>query len=460
MPTKARATFALVLGLILCISPYARRLRNPSLYADDVDRVAQLQTEPLRTLLFAPFNEHLAPLFQVVSWSTWQLSGHSLSAARWGFTIASFVPFVFTLALLARVLNRETRSAGATLTALAVFSVSWLAVETVYWYSASSFMWSLLCTLAAWDAAETSSKARRGWSALASAAAPAFSMIGILAGPIAAVRVLATSGIRAWREALAPLAGTALFLVIYVLMYHRAAPSTDADLGRGLIAATQAPAASLVPAVIGVRTLSTEGIQGVLLALVTLGAVVGCLLRCWYRPEERAVTLGGLALIGGGYVLTFCPRAGGSARVLETQRYHLFPMLGLVFVLTPWLRRGFQRWESRPDVGLAVGVFVAALLLATHQNEMKGRARFLRFAEQPATLAALDRLGVTCDREGITRSQALAALEPTFADWAPAGRSVLVMLGRCAQTSRVPTERVRAVLAEQVARGDALKSLR
>src|SRR5207248_557478 len=103
-------------------------------------------------ILFEPFNEHLAPLFQSVSWLTWQFTGARLARAPLAFTLASYLPFGLTLGLLAWVLRRETRSTAAALAGLAVFAVSWLAVETVYWYSASSFMWSLLATLAAWSA--------------------------------------------------------------------------------------------------------------------------------------------------------------------------------------------------------------------------------------------------------------------------------------------------------------------
>ncbi len=241
MPTNAKTTLLLLLGLILCLAPHSRRLRNPSLYADDVDRIAQLQTESFRALVMAPFNEHLAPLFQVVSWTTWQASGRSLSASRWGFTIASFVPFLLTLALLWRVVNRETGSPGAALTALALFSVSWLSVETIYWYSASSFMWSLLLTLAAWDASSTSWRMRGGWAALTAAAAPAFSMIGALAGPVVALRVFCKEGRGAWRDALAPLVGTAGFLTVYVLVHDRTAARTTLNVGSGLRAALQRP---------------------------------------------------------------------------------------------------------------------------------------------------------------------------------------------------------------------------
>src|SRR4051812_48240093 len=105
----------ILVTLALCAVPYLSRLRWPSLYADDVDRIAQLQTGTLRGFLLAPFNEHLAPLFQTVSWLTWQLSGARLARAPIAFTLASSLPFLLTLALLGWVLRRETRSTAAAL---------------------------------------------------------------------------------------------------------------------------------------------------------------------------------------------------------------------------------------------------------------------------------------------------------------------------------------------------------
>ena len=419
--------------LILGASPHLARLKTPSLYADDVDRVAQLRTGTLGGILFAPFNEHVAPLFQVVSWTTWRLAGGRLAQAPLAFTLASFLPFVLTLAVLWRVLKRETRSDAAALVGLAVFSVSWLSIETVWWYSASSFMWSLLGTLTAWSAIDAGGGRSRRWLALlASTAAPSFSMIGILAGPVAAVKAVSAGGRRAWRDALAALAGSLLFLAVYGLVYERGGVESSAGVWPGLIAVSRAPAAALVPAVVGLRTLPTSGANGLFLSLVSAAAALGLFVWAWKTPGERPTILSGLALIVGGYTLAFCARAGApNLQIMEVQRYHLFPMLGFVLVLTPGLRFAFGA-SRRPVPQCWLAVLLVALLVAAHRSELRGRARFLRFPDQAATLATLDRLDDVCAREGVSRAQAIAALGPWPADWAPPGRSVGVLLGPCA----------------------------
>ena len=52
---KSDAAVALraIAFVTLCLLPHAARLVHPSLYSDDVIRIADLQTKPLSALLFA-----------------------------------------------------------------------------------------------------------------------------------------------------------------------------------------------------------------------------------------------------------------------------------------------------------------------------------------------------------------------------------------------------------------------
>src|SRR5262245_45579404 len=64
----------LVVLALLATLPYASRLAHPSLYADDVVRVACQRTMPLSQRLSLPFNEHLAPMFELVTSVTWLIA--------------------------------------------------------------------------------------------------------------------------------------------------------------------------------------------------------------------------------------------------------------------------------------------------------------------------------------------------------------------------------------------------
>src|SRR3954462_9681456 len=108
-PTPAfRRRLLLVLFVAICLAPLGFRAAHPSVFSDDVTRIEQLQTAgSLREILFVPFNEHMAPVFQTVSWVTWNLAGRSLTGAAFAFTMASFVPHLLSLLLLGVFVRRE-----------------------------------------------------------------------------------------------------------------------------------------------------------------------------------------------------------------------------------------------------------------------------------------------------------------------------------------------------------------
>jgi hypothetical protein len=436
--------------LTLCLAPYVDRLRNPSLYADDVARIADLQTIPIGSMLLRPFNEHLAPLFEALSWVTWQMSGQKLANAPAAFTVASYLPFPLTIAFLAWAVARETGSQAAALFGVSVFSLSWLSIETVYWYSASSFMWALALTLIAWIAISAGTVPTAWIGMLAAAAAPAFSAIGLLAGPVAALRALgARDSSYARRVGLcgAPILGTIFYLAAYLALRHHdfSTPTIDRapNVGTVLLLVLRAPAVALVPALVGIDL--TDGHRWSY--ILTVVALLGLLWRAVRNPLERPLILGALTLVFGGYLLTFAARADDfGPSVLRTQRYHLFPMVGLALILSGGFARLSSRWRWRSAKAFWVAALFAAILYGSHAREMRGRGRFYRHADQVRTLAAFDRLGMRCVELGITRAQALAALDPIETEWTPRGYSALIMIAPGSPLSRVPGERVRATL--------------
>ncbi|HWE37151.1 MAG TPA: hypothetical protein VG406_11345 [Isosphaeraceae bacterium] len=448
----------------IVLAPYADRLRHASLYGDDVVRVAQLQMHPLRAILFLPFNEHMAPVFQTISWTAWNAAGHRLVAAPWAFTVASYVPFVPCLALLGLVARRETGSTAASLVAVAIFALSWLPIEVVFWYSASSFLWALLFTLTAWHGAEAATRRARGGvvvAALAACLAPACSAIGLLAGPVAALRALLAGDAtpRAWRLAIAaPLLGTMAYLAVSNTQQYRGIVAQsvvertrpiDAVVAIGL-----APADVLVPALFGVRNVDDRMPKGLAIGLGALGLVAA--LAMARRRGSRPLVLGALGLIVGGYALTYAVRSAPNPHwVLEVQRYHLFPQAGLALVIAAASRPWLARLDANPTRALAVATAVAALLWVSHRDEMKARGRFYRYAEQGRTLAALDRLAATCRTKGITREQAIRALDPVLTKWFPYENfNVLDLLPRTVPTPSVPDADVRRILLESMGQAD------
>jgi hypothetical protein len=438
----------------LCLYPHLLRLGHPSLYCDDVARVGQLQVLPLGRLLFLPFNEHMAPLFNVVSWVAWRLAGRRLVHMPLALTLASLVPFALCLAALGLLVRRAFGSTTAALGAVAALNLSSLYVEVFWWYSASSFAWALLWTLVVLLALGRGGRA--GWvgAAVAAMLAPACSAIGLLAGPAGAVRALAAADRPSRRDRLAgasaAMAGTLLYLAVCSLFRYRDVLAdsvrTKGDLGAGLRAAARAPVVVLVPELFGVREAYRWTPPRLDLALAGVALVAA--LAWARRSRNRPWVLVGLVLILGGYALTYCVRAEfGRPWIFVVQRYHLFPQVGLLLLLAAALAPRLRRLDARPARGLAAATGLAVLLLAAHLGEMKARARALRFPDQARTLAALERLAATCTRLGITRDQALYVLDPVRPHWFPIEPfSALMMLAPTVEAPRVAGPLVRPTL--------------
>ncbi len=138
-----RLTRAVVLAAFvgICLSPHARRLARPSLFADDVARVEQLQVMPPRAMVWRPFNEHLTPTFEVLSLIAWRLTGHRVADMAPAFTTMALIPLPLILIALGLLVRRETGSPTAALAAVAVFALSPLPLEAYWWYSATGFGW-------------------------------------------------------------------------------------------------------------------------------------------------------------------------------------------------------------------------------------------------------------------------------------------------------------------------------
>jgi hypothetical protein len=440
----------------LCVGPYLGRLRHPTLYADDVGRIVELQTIPLGKLAFVPFNEHFSPAFRVVTWMAWELCGRRLTWAPLTFTLASYIPFGLVLLVLGRWLREEFRSNSTALVAIAVFSLSALYIETVEWFSASSFMWSLLCTVIALRSAgraagERGSKVELATCAVAAGVAPAFSAIGLLAGPLASLRIVLgterTRGLRGLAGSLMPVAGSLAFLVgASAFRYREVVESSlkqNADLRAGLRSTASAIVDRLLPALIGVsvpETMLPSTLMWGLFVLLALAVAIWAI-----RSQGRSLIVVGVAAIVGGYLLTFSTRSGMIKHdLIDTQRYHLFPQFGLSVLAGSSLCKWLRLLDSRPRIGLRIVTGIAAILLFLHAPKMVELARAYQFPAQRQTLIALEHLEAICRREGITREQALRALDPIQTQWMKhPTMDALQMLPRTVDRSEVPDLSVR-----------------
>ncbi len=423
--------------VILCLVPWLPRLARPSIYADDIERIGKARSVAFGELIVAPYNEHLAPLFQLDTWIAWRASGGVLNRAPAAFTFASYLPFVLAALLLGVTLRREIESLSGALLGVALFCFSTVYVECVYWYSASSFTWSLFFSVLAFDAAGRSDREgvspnrRRAllvFAAIASTLAPACSAIGVVAGPFTAIRLIGGRerplGIKRLISASIPLAGTAVYLAFAATVRHHHQIYTSLnDNWNGAFAVrclVRAVSGILIPnLIVGAnfyeyRMSESAAVIGFIVFLA-ISLVIARRYRAW------GLVLGGLWLIAAGYTTTFGLRSRYESHwaLHELTRYHLFPQAGLIFVLAPVLGGLGRRLDRRREGGLAFVLAIAAIMCATRFSTMRQEANKYRFDDQIAALNAIDRLDRARLSAGVRRDDLTRLFEPMRTRWAP-----------------------------------------
>jgi hypothetical protein len=432
-----------VLFVLVTILPLIRRLRSPTILGDDVTRIVDLVKFPFREHLFLPFAEHIAPLFQLVSWVTWQLIGHDVRLAPLGYSAASVLSWALVLVLLGFWLQRETGSRTASLIAVALAAHSPLILETAWWYSASSFLWAIAGILVATLGATY--LARRPFAALpmiglGSALGLAGTTLGILAAPLAILRglleprisrrlkvlviVAAVGGVFTYRQ-VCKLGG--------VTVFHTDPRSAipRIDLAAGLGYALSVPGRLLWPSLVGIpvssliRPLPAWFCIGTgAMALAAAGA-----LAFWPRARwNRLLVLIGAAMIYSGYALTYSARIImlKEGRWTERQflyqyasRYHVLPLLGLVTMVAALLASWplIRRCDARRVLPAVVATLVGLVTMFVQSGEASRWKWMLRQPDQRVTLAAAYHLGELAQAEGVPRSQLMRIFDPVYRPW-------------------------------------------
>jgi hypothetical protein len=435
---------------------YARWIIHPYLAVDDFQILVSSWTWR-RTWdnLWVPANEHAMPLGRLTTWALVRLSG---SAGAVPYLAGLQGPFavVAGVALLYFFVRRELGHPLYALVAAALFGVSTVYEQAVYWFSSSFSILTLDTLLLALLAAQAWRRSRRpiylALCVLAVTLVPTWFASGILAGPLCALYLLPPEDdtgvsrgrgaalIRSALIAAVPLLGIALFLAVSLprtartIMHLPHYEGQTALQSFHLLPGLQYTLWSVVEnLLLGQLGLSRVG-EPFGLASIPFGLAVAVwpmliLLGAWWwrgAPVGRRQMLLGLGLILAGYLLVYSARAewGYEGRMNRPlwSRYHLLPQLGLALFLSGGLPRWAGRWRLRPGDRLtweqaAALLGLVAILAATQWPRVawtswtEDRETDLRAQrEQQQVLRRIDEVDALCRRYRIGAATAQAAL--------------------------------------------------
>jgi hypothetical protein len=419
---------------------YARSLVGPVVFYDDFQILTQSWTwEKTVQGLWVPQNEHAMPLGRLLTFALEWLAGRP---SRLSIVTCLFGPLLLLLGLplVYTFVRRETGHPFYAVLAVALFAVTSVYHQAVWWFAASFSVLSLdtmlLGLLAAQRWRQTGCGVYLVLTVLACLLAPGWFAIGVLAGPLCCLYLLPrtrqlTQPVRQFFFALAPLAGTAVFLAVSL---PRTA-QTIMHLGHyGDLTAVQAfdPLAGLIYTLRSIVDNLLFGALGATNLVLPVWCVVPVLLGVfvagawwWRQAPDRRLMLLGLGLIGSSYVLVYSARSIWEYwRMAQPPfaRYHLLPQLGLVLFICGGLPGRAGRWFtlnedgtlSLPQRRFVYGLIVVCFLLSLPRALICGSPtdwnQFAQVREQLAALRRIEDVDARCRQHHISAAAARQAL--------------------------------------------------
>jgi hypothetical protein len=393
-PAAARRVLYIAGFIVLgCLGLHLSPLLRPELIQDDFQILARGATwQRTADDLWLPHNEHAMPLGRMLTYALMRVGGRA-TWLPWTAGLVGPLALLGALPLVYLFVRRELGHPFYGLVAAALFGVSSVYQQAVYWFAASFSILALGTMLLALLAAQRWKETGRGlWldlAALGCFVAPCWFASAVLAGPLCVLYLLwprraggvntASPPRRFGQLTFVPLLGTLLFVAVSLLwgsahvrrLEHHGGHTLleSINLRVGLVYTLRSIVDNLLLGVCGVSTVEApRAVVAVVLVLAAVAAV-----WWWRRAPDRRLLVLGLGMIGSAYVLVYSARAEFAYEGTMTQpnwsRYHLLPQLGLAlfvvgglpagqgrhFVLLP---EGLSRRQARVLALLVAGLFL------------------------------------------------------------------------------------------------------
>lgn len=435
----------------------------PALLHDDFQIVDHAGSwAETRAGFWVPQNEHTMPLGRLSTWALAQLAPDPRALA-YLCSLQGLVAVLLGPPLVYLFVRREVGSPPVAVVAAMAFGVSSIYQQAVVWFAASFSILALDTLLLALLAAQAWRLTGRGiyldLCLLACLLAPGWFASGILAGPLCVLYLLAPSGEagRRWaRVSFAPLVGSALYLAVALPQAAATILHLEHYSGRTAVEAFKVDVGALYTArsLVDNLFLGQFGLTLIqtpvwLVAVLLPALVVG--LAFWLRPvRDFRLPLLGLGMILAPYLLTYSARGTWDydPMVLPLyNRYHLFPQVGVAFLVAAGLAVRVRDATFSPAWNRALGWLLVGLFLV---HLPRGVGGVYQVWDQWPALARVAEVDARCREHGVGRDAAVAALPP-WVEFPSAPKSFNAWrLLRGSPTPRdVPPEEIRRLLTAE-----------
>jgi len=407
---------------------YIPGIVRPMMLWDDFEIVRRSWTwQDTLANLWYPANEHSMPLGRLTEWLMVCIAG-DLSNVAFVNAFQGPLALLGGLVLIYRFVWRELGHPFAGLLAMGLYGVSAQYMEAVYWFSASYSVLSmdmlLLGLLAAQSWLRTGKKRHLFWAAFWSLLSPGWFAIGVLAGPLISLYLLADRVLQ-WKRlgrevapCFVPFLGTFISLAITLpnniglLLGHQPhigpGESMHFDPLKGGLYTWRFFVDALLPGEVGYPPFEAPDymVTGRLMLALTLAAVG------WYWARDRRLLVLGLGLV---ILASWLPLSGRAYRdygeIFAWKRYRLLPHLGVVFYLCGALIPRLLQLGDRLTMKQCHFLVVAALTLQIAlQVPLALHPPFDSYEDQVKQFREVDRVRALCRLHHISGEQAREVL--------------------------------------------------